>query len=259
MTFEQIARKVKRPPSAQNWVRLNALGDLVKTTNLIVRFSLAIPPFNYVPAVGACKHKVCLGLDLDTAVKSVLRSGAPEGRSSNESLVRAFYEYDVARRYGSEGAVESFEDGAYRVSRDVRVPTRPSFTVRSSGLLVPITLLGWKDIPFDASELRLFMTLLEAGLYSYADYRKSPGEVIAFPATDASSGRNRQSLLLRRGDFDPFPAGMLRDQSALYVEAQAAALPIAEQLWHEREEKRRKGAPNTGKERRLPAEPDLFG
>lgn len=238
--FDSIKRKVMRPPSAQNWTRLNAFGDLEKTTSLIANFAVGIPAFNYIPGVGACRHKVELDLDLDTAIKSVRRSGAPAGRDSNESLVRAFYKYDTQRRYGAGGFAESFDEGAFRISRDVRVPTKPTFTVLQNGLLCPVLLCGWQEFPFDMAHTRLFMTVLELGLFSFADYRRSPAEVVLFPMEGLGGERRRRPMIIRRGDYELLSEKQLREQSELYVEAQSAALPIAEQAWHQREEKRRR-------------------
>lgn len=256
--FDSVKRKVMRPPSAQNWTRLNAFGDLEKTTMLIAKFALGIPAFNYIPGVGACKHKVELGLDLDTAVKSVRRSGAPAGRGSNESLVRAFYEYDEERQYGAGGFAESFDDGAFRVSRQVRVPTKPTFTIRQSGLLCPVLLCGWQDFPFDETHTRLCMTVLELGLFSFADYRRSPAEVVLFPLEGQGNERCRAPQVIRRGDYQSLPEKQLREQSELYVEAQTAALPIAEQVWREREEKRQREQAPQGDAFVFIDESDLF-
>ncbi len=239
-SFDSVKRKVMRPPSAQNWTRLNAFGDLERTTLLIANFAVGVPAFNYISGVGACKDKVELDLDLDTAVKSVQRSGAPAGRGSNESLVRAFYEYDEERRYGFGGRAESFNDGAFRVSREVHVPTKPTFTIINSGLLCPVLLCGWQDFPFDETHTRLFMTVLEIGLFSFADYRRSPAEVVLFPMEGLGEGRRRAPMVISRGDFHLLSEKQLREQSELYVEAQSAALPIAEQVWRQREQKRQR-------------------
>lgn len=256
--FDQIKRKVMRPPSAQNWTRLNAFGDLEKTTLLIAKFAVGFPSFNYIPAVGACKDKVELELDLDTAVKSMRRSGAPAGRASNESLVRAFYSYDSERRYGSQGFAESFEDGAFRVSRDIRVPTKPTFTILNSGLLCPVLVCGWQDFPFDLTHTRLFMTVLELGLFSFADYRRSPAEVALFPMDGQGDDRRRLPKILKRGDYELLSERQLREQSELYIHAQAAALPIAEDVWRKREDKRRQDDSAATSAFFFEADPDLF-
>ena len=239
MSFDKIARKINRPPAAQNWVRPNALGDFLKTTSRIVSFAMAIPPFNYNPALKSCRDKVQLGLGIETALISVRKAGAPAGRDSNASLVEAFFEYDEERHYGATGFAESFDGGAFRVSRDVIVPTRPTFTIIENNSLVPIIVCGWKDVPFDESDIRLHMTVLESGLFSYSDYRRSKGEVLMFPLHGEGTDARRRPFVISRGDYDLLPEKILREQSALYVEAQAAAMPIAEALWRQREEKRK--------------------
>lgn len=99
------------------------------------------------------------------------------------------------------------------------------------------------------------MTVLETGLFSYADYRRSPGRMVLFPI---NSEDERAPLVVTRGDYEMLSASELRDQSALYIEAQTA-LPIAEQLWHEREAKRERSKPTADIDiLPLLRDPDLF-
>lgn len=237
MSFRSVERKVKTPPAAQNWAGLNAIGNEVKTTSLIANFATSIPSFNYMPGLGACVHKVGLGLDLKTAIRSVERSGAPAGREQNASLVRAFYELDEQRGYSACRVIDSYR-GSFRISRDVSVPVAPTFTIIENGVQVPVILCGWKSFTLDTAQRSLWMTVLESGLFSFGDYRKSPAEVVLFPEVDTPEGRKRTPLIIKRGTVPLLTESELREQAALYVRAQAAALPLAEAIWMKKEQAR---------------------
>lgn len=239
MTFDRIKRKILTPPGAQNLVRLIELDDEVKTISKIADFALAIPPFNYVPAVKMCKDRVALNLSLSTALAAVAKAGAPEGRQYNADLVEAFYRYEEVRRY-SDGLVVENYNGQYRISREILVPTNPTFTVVENGKQVPVILCGWKDFSLTRSQLRMWMTMLESGLFSFGDYRHSPAEVILFPECDADEqgGKVRLPQVIRRGEIELFNESDMREIAAMYARAQTAAMPIAEAKWLEREKRK---------------------
>jgi hypothetical protein len=257
--FEAIARKISRPPGAQNCARLNVISDEQQTTALIAQFALSIPPFNYIPAIKQCRTHVQFGLDVETATNAVLLRGAPAGRDKNASLVRAFYDYDEERGYSKCLYVDGY-DGEYRLSRDVHVPTRATFTILENGNLVPVTICGWKSLSLDVNQIRFWMTMMEIGLYSHSDYRRSPAEVALFLEEQTSEGPARFPHIIRRGDYTLFSPAEMRDQAELYIRAQAAALPIAEAKWTERERRRNQEEPETGRvdPREHPHQPGLF-
>ncbi|MEG3123267.1 hypothetical protein [Sphingomonas sp. GB1N7] len=236
--FNAVEKKVSRPPGAQNCARLNVIGDELATTKLIANFAVSIPPFNYLPAMKQCQTHVQLGLELDTAVNAVLCSGAPAGRGQNASFVEAFFRYDECRGYSLARCVESY-NGEFRLSRDIRVPTKPTFTILENGNLIPVSLCGWKSISLDRSQIRFWMTMLEEGLYSHTDYRRSPAEVVFFLEQQTETGPVRIPYIIKRGDYSLFSPNEMREQAELYVRAQSAALPIARALWEDRERKRK--------------------
>ncbi|MBD8701336.1 hypothetical protein IFT54_16090 [Sphingomonas sp. CFBP 13714] len=259
LNFDAVAKKILRPPSAQNCARLNSIGDESETTRLIVNFALGIPPFNYISAIKQCSTHVQFGLSLETAKNAVLRSGSPAGRQQNAAFVEAFFNYDETRGYSRLRNVENF-DGEYRLSRDVRVPTRPTFTILENGELVPVSLCGWKSLPLDIAQMRFWMTMLEEGLYSHADYRRSAAEIVFLLGNTGGIDSPRIAHVIKRGDYTLLSRSEMRDQADLYVKAQAAALPIAKAIWEERERKRNDHAIDTmiKPEIHEPTSPGLF-
>lgn len=253
MKFESVARKIDRPPAAQNFSRLNEPGDIQKTASRIVSFALGMPAFNYEPGNKACRDKVQFGLELETARHSVLNCGAPAGRASNETFVEAFYAFDQERGY-SRAQFEASYEGRYLISREVHVPTKPTFTIFEAGELIPVILCGWKSIPLNVEQIRLWMTLLESGLFSYADYQRSPAEVVIFPEKRFGEFAAREPVVIRRGDYELFTESRMREIALEFVQAQELALPIARSQWEERE-RRRTAAEASGQNERG-GEPD---
>ncbi len=246
MTFESIKRKIKNPPAAQNLVRLIDIIDEGKTTKNIANFALSIPSFNYIPGTKMCVEKVKMNVDLDTALTAVSNVGAPAGRKHNADFVRAFYDYDLVRQYSSLKTVENY-DGFYRISRDIKVPTTPTFTVIEGGKQVPVVICGWKDLSLDRNKLKMWMTMLESGLFSFGDYRNSPAEIRIFPEIEMSNGNwVRKPYVLNRGDIECFTESQMRDIVAMYARAQEAAMPIAEAKWNERNEIRKQKERDVG-------------
>jgi hypothetical protein len=235
MKFSSIKKKIQTPPAAQNLVRLIDINDELKTTMNVANFALSIPSFNYLSGTKMCIDRVRMRLDEDTALAAVERSGAPAGRSHNSDFVKAFFEYDRTRGYSDQRHIDSYH-GQYRVSRDINVPTVPTFTIIENGKQVPVVLCGWKDLRLEESQLKMWITMLESGLFSYGDYRHSPSEVLIFPEDEKLM---RQPLLIERGDIECFSDTEMREIVAMYARAQEAAMPIAEAKWYDREQVRK--------------------
>lgn len=259
MKFENVIRKIDHPPSAQNFARLNEPGSIEQTAQRIVTFALGIPAFNYEPGTKACRDKVQFDLSIDTALSSVARAGAPAGRDSNASFVEAFFAFDVERGYSRARFAPSY-DGRYLISREIHVPTKATFTIYENGKLVPVVLCGWRSLALSENQVRLWMTLLESGLFSYGDYNNSPAEVVVFAEKRFGKEAAREPLVIRRGDFDLFSESEMREIAAEFVAAQELALPIARARWEERESRQASNADSAQESPAAsPDQPDLFG
>lgn len=257
MTFSKVEAKINRPPAAHNVARLLDPSSETKTTDNIARFSLGIPTFNYVGATKMIKDKVALGLDLATALKAVSESGSPAGRIQNQKLVRAFYAYDKTRKYSDRKVLDSY-NGQFRISRKVMVPTSPTFTIFEHGHQVPVVMCGWKDMPLRPDQIRAWLSMLESGLFSFADYRNSPWEVLLFLEETTENGKIRQPRVIRRGEYNLFTEAELRELAAMYARAQKAAMPIARELWEKREEKRKEQEPEQPQNPSVEVDPPMI-
>lgn len=241
MSFDKIERKIVRPPAAHNVARLLDTTCELKTTQNIAKFALGIPTFNYIPAQKMCVDRVSMSLSLPTALLAVAKAGAPAGREQNASLVRAFFEHDDRRGFSNLRVLKNY-DGYFRISREILVPTAPTFTVLENGKQVPVVLCGWKDFQLMRDQIRVWLTMLDSGLFSFADYRNSPWEVLLFPEAKVDEGYQRQPICIKPGDYPLFSESDMRELASMYARAQQAAMPIARELWEARESRRRESA-----------------
>jgi hypothetical protein len=238
LTLESVLRKVANPPAPQNWVRLIVPGDLTHTAKKIANFALGVPEFNYVVGAKMCHDRVRNNLDLATAIKACERYGAPAGREQNADFVRAFYAFDERRRYSACRYFDSY-NGFFPMSREVKIPTKPTFTIIEDKKQVPVVLCGWKTVPLDFGQRKIVSTVYESGLFSYGAYRHSPGEIVFFPECETENGSERVPEVWRRGEFGLLSNAEVRDLLEFYALAQEAALPLIRDRWAEKEQRRR--------------------
>jgi hypothetical protein len=238
MTFEQVEKKIQNPPAAHNVARLLDPSCELKTTQNIARFAVSIPSFNYLTAEAMIKDRVSLKLELETAIIASRTKGAPAGRTHNEALVKAFYAYDEVRRYSDARVVDPYQ-GSFRISRSIIVPTRPTFVVLEHGKQVPVVVCGWKNFSLQREQIRVWVSMLDSGLFSLADYLDSPWEIALFPEQDTSDGAIRFPKIIRPGDYAPLRPSDLAELSAMYARAQKAAMPLAREMWEKRERTRK--------------------
>ncbi len=262
LTLETVLRKVAHPPAPQNWVRLIEPDDQLATARRIANLAMAIPDFNYVTGMKMCRDKVQMNLKLETALKAVARTGAPAGREQNAAFVRAFYAHDEERQYSAAKYLDSY-NGFFPISRDVKIPTRPTFTIFENRNQVPVVLCGWKEVPLDRSQRRIIATVYESGLFSYGAYRYSPAEIVFYPEFETEEGFERYPEVWNRGDHESISAAELRDLLEFYAGAQELAEPIIRDKWARKQERMRekeKSERESGlSELRLPPpEDDLF-
>ncbi|QCI65199.1 hypothetical protein [Phreatobacter stygius] len=211
-SISKILAKLDKPPSAPNWVRFIG-DDEHSTAKAILRWIRAIPPFTYQPAARVCKDRIELGISLRDGLTAVDRSGAPAGRGSNSSLVRAFFEYDQDRRYSARNPMQSARE-YFRVSRDILVPVEALSVIVEERQIVPVFLCGWSKLPLTTRQRRLLVTIYEDAYFSLTDFQNSPGEMLFFPK---SKEGERDSELWMRGDYQLLTDSELREDVEKFI------------------------------------------
>ena len=236
LNLDKILRKVQNPPAPQNWVRLLVPNDVSATAKKVANFAFGIPSFNYVVGSTMCHDRVRNHLNLDTALKACAKSGSPAGRDQNANFVRAFFAYDEIRRYSDSRYFESYS-GYFPISREVKIPTKPTFTIIENRKQIPVVLCGWKTVPLDREQRRIVASVFDSGLFSFGAYRHSPGEIVFFPELQTQDGPVRSIEVWNRGDFQLLSTAEMRDILDLFSLAQEAAVPIIRDKWADKARK----------------------
>lgn len=197
--YPRLLRKLDRPPSGHNWVRL-VHDDPVRTAKAILAFLLGIPPFTYLGAYRAAKDKIEWSISDEAAIRVALAKCSPIGRPHNEALIQAFLRFARGRNYATQNPI-GYEPGAFRVAKGIVVPVSPLSIIRENKKFVPIFMCGWSTLPLTLMQRRLLMTVYEDSFLSLTDYQQSPAEMLFFPRIDAST-KERESEVWHRGDYD---------------------------------------------------------
>jgi hypothetical protein len=178
--FEKTLKKLDRPPAGPNFVRLLAEEPL-RTAKNIVSLVLGIPPFSYKGSYGLMRDRITFRITLETALKGIEGRGSPIGRKHNRSLLRAFFEWEMARNYSSLNPI-GFEQAYYRISRDILVPIDPLAVIREKGKFTSIFACGWNNVDCLGTLQRRFLrTMTEDAFLSLTDYQDGEAEFLFFP------------------------------------------------------------------------------
>lgn len=239
---DSLLRKLDNPPGALNWVRYNDQ-DPVKMAKSIARFVLGVPEISFIPGNRIIRDKITLDIDLGTAVSAARSSGRPISRPYVEDFVRAFFLFNQRRGYSKFSSIEE-QECCFHVSRNIRVPVKPTAVVIEDGKFLPVFVCGWTKNPLNQFQRRLLMSIYEDALFSLTDYRNSPGEVVFFPKDEKCDGKfdgtQRKAEVWRRGDYAPLSEAELNDQTELFMLARNMARPIIEKKLSEIERKEKK-------------------
>lgn len=232
--------KLNNPPRELNWVRYNH-SDPMRMATQIASFVMGIPKFSLTPALKMIREMLHFDVGVDVAVGAVSRVGNPVGHKPNTEVVKAFGSFCNERQYGP---VVPYQDpqAFFRVNRDLRVPVRPLTFLNEDGVLVPLFVCGWADIPLDRFQRSLLMTIIEDSLMTQADLVSSPCELVFLPKRDSGDGV-RYPEIWRRGDYNLLTRSELKEHMDQFIQAkQEAELIVREKLRKWVEEEKRDGA-----------------
>jgi hypothetical protein len=204
--IDKVIRKIDRPPSAFNFVRL--LGEDTKsTTRAIVGFAKSFIPWSYRGAYAGIKARIEDGVDLATA-KGCAGDPRKVGYTQNADLIDTFFKYDASRNYSALSTI-GFDPGRFGIGKSLWVPVSPLTVVRESGHFNSVFVCGWNEVKsLNPMRRRVLMTIAEDAFLSLTDFSDQPAEFLFFPKTTvlsiATGGVEeiRQPLIWKRGDYE---------------------------------------------------------
>lgn len=214
--------KIDRPPSAENWARLQC-HDVNRTARNMFSFLRGGPTWNYLTARSAAKYYVEDGIDRKTALKIAGERGNAHGRKYNIELVNAFF--DLVECEPIEG-VRAFDQLIewFPLRRGAAIPIKPLTVIRQNGNFTPLFLCPWSRIAFDQYQASLFMTVLERSIFTLTDFQDAEGKIYFFPQTKLSEGRSeRRPVIWKRGDIPLLSEKELDEQVRIFFESKEIA------------------------------------
>lgn len=251
--ISKIEQKLKRPPSAPNWVRYNHV-DQAATTKAIAQFALGFPRSALFQVYRAVADMVIWQIPVEDALKSVSRISDPLTVKLGREIVTAFAAYISESPLDG---LEIFEEtiGMFRVSRDVSVPVKPTFVILKDGKPTPVFLIGWTSLPFTTHQKRLLTTLIDDALLSLSDFSESEAIVIAAPRVGRAG---RKIVCWSTRDFLRLDARELAEQLDRYATGVTDAIPMVKAEL-ERRASLQKGPARPSEGARPPHDPNQYG
>lgn len=226
----KIEAKLKRPPSAANWVRYNHITQK-DTTRAIAQFALGFPRSALFKIYRILADMVVWHTPLDQALKAVALIENPQTAQLGSEIVNAFSAYNEQAKLDG---LEIFADteGLFRVSRDVTVPVRPTFVILKEGRPTPVFFIGWTSLPFSTHHKRLLTTIIEDAILSFGDFIGSEAEIICAPRIGK---RARKIISWSTSDFHRLYPEELTAQLDRFSTGLVEALPVVKAELQRRE------------------------
>ncbi len=216
----KLLRKLDRPPSGPNFVRLLD-EDPSSVARNILKFVLGRIRFHYQPGIRCIADYVRTGANIETLRKAILRSGAPSGRMHNLSLLDSFVEYEQIREFRSLSYLD-FDNFIFQVAPGIRVPVSPTLLGIRNKNFELISVCGWNNFPFSELQCRYLWSMLEDAVFSLSDLRTASADFLHFPKQtlrlpDGSVVVKRQPLVKSRGDYELLSKAEMDELSETYL------------------------------------------
>lgn len=222
-SVEEQVSKVRKPPSLQNWVRLNERRR-DDTSRNIARFVLSKPRHALVKIYGLVADYVTFGISKDTVAKAIDRIANPLVRRLGREIVSALLPWlDTQKIKG----IEVFHNLniPFPIGRGIIVPVKPTFVFQDGDKLTPVFVIGWASMPFSGFQKQLFATVIHNAILTLEGFEGSDAHVICVPRIKGS-GSERIVRAWKVSEIPLLTDDELRAQFDRFGNALDDAVPI---------------------------------
>ena len=197
---EKLIRKLRRPPTAHNWVK-SIKGRRDETAKALHDFALNPPRSSLLAAIGICVQIVVDGISSAQAQKCVEKIKKDGDRERASWIIRAFSAH--AKAQGWSG-IQVFRDMVefYHVSAGVKVPVKPTFVLNDDGKLVPYFVIAWSRMDLSPYQLRILGTIIQEAILTLEDFQGSDAVIVCTPVAPYCK-KERQVFEYRVSNFEP--------------------------------------------------------
>jgi hypothetical protein len=223
MDVEQLIAKVRKPPTLQNWVRLNHRRR-DETTRSIAKFVLGKPRHALAKVYSIIADYITFGIskrDAETALQKITN---PLVRRLGREIMAVLLPWlDQAQIKG----IEVFHSLSvpFPIGRGILVPVKPTFVFQYERKLIPVFVIGWAGMPFDDFQKQLLGTIIRQAILTLEGFEGSDAHIICVPRIKGS----RSERYIRHWKISDVPSlsdEELREQFDRFGNALDDAVPI---------------------------------
>lgn len=223
MNVEDLITKVRKPPSLQNWVRLNhrRRDDTVRS---ITAFVLGRPRHALVKIYGLVADYVTFGVSKSDILKGLQNVTNPLVRKLGREILGVLLPWlDNAEIKG----IQVFHEFSvpFPIGRGILVPVKPTFVFQFEGKLVPVFVIGWASMPFTEFQKRLLGTIIRQAILTLEGFEDSDAHIVCVPRLKGSHSE-RWVRPWKVSDLPPLSEEELREQFDRFGNALDDAVPV---------------------------------
>lgn len=220
---QKAIRKLRRPPSAHNWVR--SIRRRTDDTALsLYNFAINGPRHSLKPVTDIIRQVVVDGISDEQALKCASFITNDRVRKYGYQILKAILPHIRQREWKG---IQIFKDmdERYPVAANVDIPVRPTFVIRDDGKAVPYFVICWTEVGLSDYQKQILTTLIQEAILSQEDFEGSDAVIVCVPRHSFSK-TERYVLEWKLSDHAPLDA----DQKRELFERYGNALKQAERM-----------------------------
>lgn len=220
---EKLIRKLRRPPTAHNWVK-SIKGRRDETAKALHNFAINPPRSSLLAAIAICVQIVVDGISEPQAQKCVDTIKKEGDRERASWIIRAFFAHAKANEWSG---IQVFRDMVefYHVSAGVKVPVKPTFVLNEDGKLVPYFVIAWSRMDLSPYQLRILATIIQEAILTLEEFQGSDAVIVCTPVAPHCK-KERWVFEHRVSNFEP----LSDDEKQELFDRYAGAMDDAEKL-----------------------------
>ncbi len=183
-SVEEIVSRVRKPPSLQNWVRLNHRRR-DETTRSIARFVLARPRHALASIYKLIADYITFGISKETVSKGLDGVSNPLVRKLGREILAVILPW--LDKSGIKG-IQVFHTFSvpFPIGRGIIVPVKPTFVFQHDRTLNLAFVIGWASMPFDGFQKQLFATIIHKAILTLEGFEGGDAYVVCAPRIPGS-------------------------------------------------------------------------
>lgn len=181
---EKLISKVRKPPSLQNWVRLNhrRKDDTVRS---IAKFVLGKPRHALAKIYSLVADYITFGKTQTEIHTGLSKISNPLVRKLGKEILHVLLPW--LDKKNIEG-IQVFHDmvAPFPIGRGIIIPVKPTFIFQYERKLTPVFVVGWATMPFSGFQKSLLATIIYRAILTLEGFEGSDAWIVCVPRIKGS-------------------------------------------------------------------------